>query len=131
MSCHIRTLQKVLIFAALAWTGAVACSAQTSAEEFKSVLLREAAFTAEEFAALERGEVVVKPLPTTDKREVAFCGVARLQGAPATSLAAFKESVTQSGNKVLRAGGRISTPPTAEDLQALTLEERDLEGLKR
>jgi len=131
MPCHIRTLQKILIFAALAWAGTATTSAQTSAEEFKSVLLRQAAFTAEEFAALERGEVVVKPLPETDKREVAFCGVVRLQGAPATLLAAFKESLTRSGNQVIRAGGRIGTPPTPEDLQALTLEGRDIDGLKR
>ncbi|MET0623046.1 MAG: hypothetical protein ABW250_08725 [Pyrinomonadaceae bacterium] len=131
MPCHIRTLQKVLIFAALAWAGTVACPAQTSADEFKGVLLRDAAFTAEEFAALERGEVVVKLLPKTDKREVAFCGVARLQGDPATLLAAFKESLTRSGNQVIRAGGRIGTPPAPEDLQALTLEGRDLDDLKR
>src|SRR5829696_7525502 len=104
MPCHIRTPQKVLIFAALAWASAAACPAQAPSEEFRDALLRQAAFTAEEFAALERGEVVVKPLPATDKREVAFCGVARLRGDPAALLAAFKESLTRSGNRAILVG---------------------------
>jgi hypothetical protein len=131
MPCHIRTLQKLLIFAALAWAGAGACLAQTLSEEFRSVLLKDAAFTAEEFAALERGEAVVKPLPTTDKREVAFCGVARLRGDPATLLAAFKESLTRSGNRVILGGGRVGTPPAPEDLQALSLDNGEVEDMKR
>ena len=131
MPCHIRTLQKLLIFAALAWAGAGACLAQTPPEEFRGVLLKQAAFTAEEFAALERGEAVVKSLPATDKREVAFCGVARLRGDPATLLAAFKESLTRSGNRVIRGGGRVGTPPAPEDLQALSLDNGEVEDMKR
>src|SRR5215213_3505664 len=131
MPCHIRTLQKLLIFAALAWAGAGACLAQAPSEEFRGVLLKQAAFTAEEFAALERGEAVVKSLPTTDKREVAFCGVARLRGDPATLLAAFKESLTRSGNRVILGGGRVGTPPAPEDLQALSLDNDEVEDMKR
>jgi len=131
MPCHIRTLRKVLIFAALAWAGTVTCPAQTPAEEFKSVLLKDAAFTPEEFAALERGEVVVKPLPATDKREVAFCGVARLRGDPARLLAAFSESLTRSGNRAVLVGGRLGTPPAPEDLRALSLENEEIEDMKR
>jgi hypothetical protein len=131
MPCYIRTLQKLLIFAALAWGGAGACLAQTPSEEFRGVLLKQAAFTAEEFAALERGEAVVKPLPATDKREVAFCGVARLRGDPSTLLAAFKESLTRSGNRVILGGGRVGTPPAPEDLQALSLDNGEVEDMKR
>jgi hypothetical protein len=131
MPCHKRTLRKVLIFAALAWAGAAACPAQNSSEEFRGVLLKQAAFTAEEFSALERGEVVVKPLPATDKREVAFCGVARLQGAPPALLAAFKESLTRSGNRVILGGGRIGTPPAPEDLRALSLEKGEVDDIRR
>ena len=131
MPCHIRTLRKILIFAALAWAGTVACPAQNSSEEFRGVLLKQAAFTAEEFSALERGEIVVKPLPATHKREVAFCGVARLQGDPVALLAAFKESLTRSGNRVILGGGKIGTPPAPEDLQALSLGKGEIEDMKR
>lgn len=131
MPCHIRTLQKVLIFAALAWAGVVACPAQTSNEELRNVLLKQAAFNAEEFSALERGEVVVKPLPANDKREVAFCGVVRLRGEPAALLATFKESLTRSGNRVILGGGRIGAPPAPEDLHALSLDDGEIEDMKR
>lgn len=131
MPCHIRTLRKVFIFAALAWACAVRCAAQTSAEEFRSVLLKDAAFTAEELSALERGEAVVKPLPATDKREVAFCGVARLRGDPAALLAAFKESLTRPGGRGVVGGGRIGPPPAPEDFRALSLANGEVEEMKR
>lgn len=130
MTGHARTPQKVLIFAALAWAGAWTCAAQTSAEEFRSVLLAQAEFTAEEFSALERGGVVVKSLPATNKREVAFCGVVRLRGEPVVSLAAFRESLTQSNRRVML-GGKIGAPPALEEFQALTLDTGDVEEMKR
>jgi hypothetical protein len=131
MPFHIRKLPEVLIIAALVWAGAVTCAAQTSAGEFRDALLKQAAFTAEELSALEGGEVVVKLLPERGKREVAFCGVVRLQGDAAALLAAFKESLTQSGKRVILGGGKVSTPPAPEDLRALTLESGDVEELKR
>ena len=130
MTGRVRTFHKVVIFAALAWAGAATCAAQTSAEEFRNVLLAQAAFTAEEFSALERGEVVVKTLPATNKREVAFCGVVRLPGVPATSLAAFRESLAQSNRRVMP-GGRIGAPPAPEEFEALTLDAGDVEEMKR
>ena len=130
MTGRARILQSLLIFAALAWAGSVTCAAQTSAGEFRNILLEQAAFTAEELSALERGGVVVKTLPTSSKREVAFCGVVRLQGAPATSLAAFRESLTQSNGHVMP-GGRIGSPPAPEEFKALMLDKRDVEDMKR
>jgi len=120
-----------MVFAALAWAGAWTCAAQTPDEEFRSVLLKQAAFTADEFAALERGEVVVKPLPAAGKEEVAFCGVVRAQGDPATVFAAFKESLARSRHRVFLGGGKLGVPPAPEEFQALTLEQRDVEELKR
>jgi hypothetical protein len=131
MPRHIRTLQTFLIAAALAWAGAVSCLAQSSAEEFRGTLLKGAALTAEELSALERGEVVVKTLPAVDKREVAFRGVARLRGEPAALLAAFKESLTRSGIRVIRGSGTIGIPPADEDLQALSLENGEIEDMKQ
>ncbi|MFL6230674.1 MAG: hypothetical protein ACJ741_18025 [Pyrinomonadaceae bacterium] len=121
-------LLKIIALAALVWAGAATSAAQTPAEQFRNALSRQAAFTADEFGALERGEMVVKLLPSADKREVAFCGVMRLQGMPATVLAAFKESLTQD-NRALLGGGRIGTPPTLADLLPLTLENSDLENI--
>jgi hypothetical protein len=55
----------------------------------------------------------------------------RLQGAPATLLTAFKEILTLSGNRAILVGGRLGTPPAPEDLRALSLENDEIEDLKR
>ena len=43
-------------------------------DEFQDVLRTRAGLSNEEFAALERGESVVRVLAPSDKREVAICG---------------------------------------------------------
>lgn len=129
LSSHAQILLKVVTCAAATLMGATASAAQP--EEFRNVLLTQAAFTADEFSALERGRVVVKLLPATDKREVAFCGVLRMRGTPATLLTAFKESLTQKNKLAVLGGGAISSLPALEDLQALTLEKLDVEEMRR
>ena len=131
MLSRIRVPLLVITFAALIWASAPACVAQTSVEAFRKVLRKQAAFTDVEFAALEQGEAVVKLLPERDKREVAFCGLIRLQGNPATSLTAFGEALMPKYGRAVLAGGGLRTPPALEDLQSLTLENRDLEDMRR
>lgn len=115
----------------LAWFGAVTSLGQTSVQEFRNVLRDEAAFTADDFSALERGEMVVKLLPVKDKREVAVCGLMRLQVPLAVSLQAFQRSMTQRNRNSILEIGKFSSPPSLEDLQALTLEDSDIEDLKQ
>ena len=110
---------------------AVPSLSQASDREFRSVLRDKAAFTANDFSALERGEMVVKLLPVGDKREVAICGVMRMQVPVAVSLEAFQESMTQRGRKSVLEIGKFSSPPSLEDVQGLTLEDRDIEDLKQ
>lgn len=117
--------------AALTLTCAATCAAQTPAEQSRDAILKSAPLTADELSAIERGEAVVKLLPLTDKREVAFCGVTRLRGEPAAMLAAFEESLTRSNNKVIIGGGKFSTSPSPEDLQSLWLDRRDVDEMKR
>lgn len=131
MTGRIPLLLKAVIFAAWALTCAAPTPQPTPAEEFRDLLLKSSSFTPDELSALERGEVVVKLLPVTDKREVAFCGVARLQGDPAALLAAFEGSLTQSNNRVILGGGKLSTPPSPEDLKSLWLDKRDVDEIKR
>ena len=131
MLSRVRMLLRVSAFAATAWAGAATSAAQAPAETFRDVLSRQAAFTPDELGALEREGLVVKILPAVDKREVAFCGVARLQGTPDAALAAFKGSLTLKNGGGIRAGGVFGTPPAPEDLATLTLEKREVEGLKR
>ncbi len=116
---------------ALTWFGAVTSLGQSSVLEFRNFLRDQAAFTADDFSALERGEMVVKLLPVKDKREVAVCGLMRLRVPLAEGRQAFQQSMTQRNRNAILEIGKFSSPPSAEDLQALTLEDRDLEDLKK
>jgi hypothetical protein len=101
----------------------VTCLAQTSIEEFRTVLDDKAGFTADDFSTLERGEMVIKLLPVI-KREVAVCGVVRLQ-APARVIAkAFQDNMTQQNGKSILATGKFSNPPTLADLETDAREPR-------
>ncbi|CAN5443113.1 hypothetical protein BH20ACI3_BH20ACI3_19610 [soil metagenome] len=130
----LRRIHPVLAFtafAALLWFGVATCLAQSSVEEFRRVLSDQATFTANDFSALERGEMVVKLLPVKDKREVAVCGLVRMQAPVEVGLKAFQESMAQQNRNSISEIGRFSSRPTLEDLQELTLEDRDIEDLKR
>ena len=78
----------------LTWFGAVTYLGQTSVQEFRNVLRDKAAFTADDFSAIERGEIVVKVLPVNDRREVAVCGLVRTQAPLDASLRAFHTTMT-------------------------------------
>lgn len=124
-------LPELIASCLLFWFTAVPSLAQTSVQEFRNVLSDQAAFTTEDFLAIERGEVVVRLLPVTDKREVAVCGLVRTQAPSDVSLRAFRMSMTQLSPHSILEIGKFSTPPVLEDLQGLSLEERDIEDLKR
>jgi hypothetical protein len=128
---RIHHLPEFMAIFVLTWFGAVTSLGQTSVQEFQNVLRDQAAFTADNFSALERGEMVVKLLPVKDRREVAVCGLMRLQVPLAVSLQAFQESMTQRNSNSILEIGKFSNPPGLEDLQALTLEDRDIEDLKQ
>ena len=104
--------------------------AQNSEQTLRKSLSERAAFNAEEFAALERGEAIVKLLPATDRREVSVCGVIKLPAAPEVSLTAFQLSLSQLQQKSVLGLGKFSNPPRIEDLNGMTLSRRDITDLK-
>jgi len=79
---------------------------------------------------LERGDVVVRTLPAEDG-QLAIFAAARLQ-APPDALLAWTAAIGElkRGPFVL-AVRRFSDPPVLEDLDALTLDEGDLDALRR
>jgi hypothetical protein len=128
---RIHHLPEFMAIFVLTWFGAVTSLGQTSAQEFRNVLRDEAAFTTDDFSAIERGEIVVKVLPVKDKREVAICGLVRTPAPLEVSLRAFHTSMTQQNQNSILEIGKFSSPPALEDLQALSLEDRDIEDLKQ
>jgi hypothetical protein len=106
-------------------------TARTADPDFRKALTQRAALSADQIAALERGELVVQVINPNDKREVVVCGVMKLPSDPETALKAFQLSSTQLKKKSILQSGKFSNPPRTEDLGSLTLSDRDIEDLKK
>jgi hypothetical protein len=105
-------------------------SAQTSLAEFQKILSSKAAFAPYELSQLQQGETVVKVFPTDDQREVAVCGVVRLNVVAEQFLQSFRETIDRKTNPAILEIGRFSHTPTLHDLQGLTLDSADIDDLK-
>ena len=131
MSSYIQTLLKVIIFCALLFSIVSLSSAQTSVQKLQEILREQVAFNSDDFSALEKGETIIKFLPTKDKREVSVCGVVRLQNVSEISLDEFQKSLTQRNNKSLIDGGKFSNPPILDDIKSVEFEKNDVEAMKK
>jgi hypothetical protein len=108
-----------------------ASHAQTSVDELRKFLGDSAAITEDEFSALQSGGILVRRLAAKDKREVAVIGVLRMQAPAEIVLQAFRASMRQMNDRSLLAFRQFSNVPVLDDLQSLTLHERDVEDLKQ
>jgi hypothetical protein len=75
----LRTLSSAVAFSLLV-AGAPASPAQ--APRLNAFLKNDAGFTSSQWAALDRGEVIVRELPTGDRTDVAVIGIARTTRPP-------------------------------------------------
>jgi hypothetical protein len=80
--------------------------------------------------AIEKGEVVTKQLPSTEKPEIAAFGVVKVKGRIDTLRERMRDF--QSFRKVPQVPeiGRFSKPPRPEDLAGLTFPEADIDAIK-
>lgn len=131
MLTRFSSLQLFLNFCAIVWLGTGTIVAQNSLEDFHKILREKADFQGTDFAALEQGQTVVKLLPEQDKREVAVCGLVRVQGPAGLFLQSFRESMARKSNPAILEIGRFSSAPTLADLETLSIEDRDIEDLKQ
>ena len=106
--------------------------AQTSFAEFQKALNdnSRSGFNETDFAALQRGETVVKLAPVQDKREVAVAGLVHLRATAEEFLRSYRESLTKKNNAAVLEIGSFGAVPALTDLQNLTLETKDIEDLK-
>ena len=130
MLTRLNCLLGFVAVCAIMWLGTNAGLAQRSVAEFHKILREKAAFDETDFAALEQGQTVVRLLPVQDKREVAVCGLVSLQVPAEVFLQSFRESMARKSNPAILEIGSFSSTPTLDDLQTLTIEDRDLEDLK-
>ena len=105
--------------------------AQSATASLKNLLRSEAGFQDSDFAALEKGETVIRSLKSEEKREVSICGVIKLQNMPEISLPVLVEKLSQRTNKTVMKWGVFGNPPVTDDLQTLELEDKDLDAMKK
>ena len=105
-------------------------SGRTADADLRKALTQRASFSADQIAALERGEMVVKLIPSNDRREVAVSGVLALPSDPETALKAFQLSASQLKQKSTLQSGKFSNLPRVDDVESLTLSDRDIADLK-
>ena len=109
---------------------AAAAQGQTSLAELQKALHDKANFEETDFAALQRGETIVKLAPVQDKGEVAVSGIVSLHATADQFLRSFRDSLTHKTNPAVLQAGSFGTQPSLDDLKNLTLEAQDIEDLK-
>lgn len=124
-------LWNIIVFPILLFSITSFSPAQNSVQKLHKILSENADFKTEDFSILEKGEPIIKFLPTKDKKEIAVCGVVRLQNVREVSLQSFQDSLTQRNNKSLIDGGKFSNPPILEDIKSVEFEKNDIESMKK
>jgi hypothetical protein len=104
--------------------------AQASPPPPRSFLAKVGGFTAPDFEAMEKGDVVTKMLPAPQKAEIAALGVVRVTGSVDRFLTLAANPLEYRKVPAVPEIGLFSDPPKLEDLNGLTIPEDDLEGLK-
>lgn len=84
-----------------------------------------------QIAAIERGEVVTRQLPSGDKPEMAAFGAVMVQADKDSFLARFRNLADSRRAPSVLEIGRLSVPPRVEDLAGLMAEEGDLDALRK
>jgi hypothetical protein len=125
-----RHLQVIVMACAMLSVASSAAQAQTSLPELQKLLREKVAFNESDFAALQRGESIVRVAPVHDKREIAVAGLVSLRANADEFLRSYRDSLTQKNNGAVLEVGKFSGSPGVADLENLTLEAQDIEDLK-
>ena len=95
--------------------------------DVQAVLAKQLRFSADDLADVRRGRVVKRGLPSRAPGEVAVVGAVRVRAPKAAFFARVRDIVRfKSGPNVLQIG-RFSTPPTLDDIAALTVDTDDFD----
>jgi hypothetical protein len=122
----MRFLTPGTIFAALL----IPLVAVAGAETWDLAGLRSfATLTADQWKAVNRGEVQARVLDTHEKREVAVVGVAHLRATTACFVTKFQDIETFKKNPAVLRIRKFMPPVGPQDLEGFRLESRDLADL--
>ena len=113
---------------ALAMLGALQVAPVTIDPAVRQVLMQDLKFSAADFADLGHGKIIRRTLDSTASGEVAAVGAVRIDAPLDAFLVAFRDIVTFKRHQDVLQIGRLSDPPTAEDLAPLVVGDDDLDG---
>ena len=130
MLTRARHLPVLVVAYAIICAAANPAAAQTSLAELQKLLQEKGTFAETDFAALQRGETVVKLAPAQDKREVAVSGLVNLRTSADEFLRSYRDGLTRKSNGAVMEVGTFGAAPALADLETLTLEADDVEDLK-
>lgn len=105
-------------------------SAQLTRDEFLKQLTAIATLSENDLTSLRSGNMLLKVLPSRDKREVSVFGVVRLREIQNIDLSGFRVALSQKNNKAMLGGGPLPAEASLQDLSGLTVDDRDIEGIK-
>lgn len=98
--------------------------------ELRQFLRQRLEFSDQDWAAVERGEVVTKMPGRTDNRETAIFGIVRVNAPPALFVEGHRDVESFMSSQWLTALGEFSRPPRLDDLAGLSLSPRHLNSIR-
>lgn len=119
-----RLLGFILIFSA------PAVGAQEFTQEPYTLLQKYIGCSKSDLAALKRGEPLVKIMPAGDPIEIAVFGAVRVKVPAEFFLQKYRNIGQFKRAKEVKEIGKFSQPPRLEDIEALTLDQKELDSLR-
>jgi len=126
-----RIFVSVIISIAALHGPAIDVFGQVKRDDLRRTLTEKSGMTAADLDRLAAGEVVVVPIETNDKQEVAVVGAARLGLVRAITIADLRSSLAPKRSTEVGDGAKFSTPPRIENLADMRLTEDDVEELEK
>lgn len=99
--------------------------------ETHALLQRQLGFSPSELTAVDRGRPAVRSLKAGDRREVATAGAIRVGVPLGLFVDRFNDIVNFKRSPLVLQVGKFSNPPLPSDLEALMLDQADMEDLRR
>lgn len=119
------------ILIAVVFEAASASAPAAIPPETQALLRRQMGFSASELTAIERGLPAVRSLKGGDRREVAAAGAVRVDVPLEFFIDRFNDIVSFKRSPLVLQIGTFSNPPSLRDLEGLTLDQADLDDLRR
>jgi hypothetical protein len=120
-----------VLAAAVPWISAVPLHAQATEAPPRPFLRKVIQLDDQKLAAIDKGEVVTKLLPSADKPEIAVFGVVKTAGTPDVLLRLAKDVRKFRQVPQIPEMGLFSSPPRLDDLKGLHHPPDDINALKR